>query len=152
MYVYSSISLTMIDLSPDLIPELCAKSTVQARSAIGFLWCRKCWHAIDSLYRSALLLPSITRRIDDLLLVKELNTKFFSHKISEGLLHVAICAPSAGYEYDYERLELLGPLLSLYADACFTFLSSRWCLLKISINCLRICYTSIVQRRCIASS
>ena len=61
-----------------------------------------------STLRTALLLPSITRRIDDLLLVKELNAKFFDHAISEHLLHVAISAPSAGIEYDYERLELLG--------------------------------------------
>lgn len=55
-----------------------------------------------------MLTPSILRRVDDLLLVKEMNAKFFDHAIREDLLHVAICAPSAGFEYDYERLELLG--------------------------------------------
>jgi endoribonuclease Dicer len=59
-----------------------------------------------------MLLPSITRRIDDLLLVKELNAKLFDHAISERLLHMSISPPSAGIEYDYERLELLGELLS----------------------------------------
>jgi endoribonuclease Dicer len=48
------------------------------------------------------------RRIDDLLIVKELNAKFFDHVVKEDLLHVAICTPSAALEYDYERLELLG--------------------------------------------
>ena len=48
------------------------------------------------------------RRIDDLLIVKELDAKFFDHAIREDLLHTAICTPSAGMEYDYERLELLG--------------------------------------------
>ena len=56
----------------------------------------------------ALLLPSITRRLDDILLVKELNAKFFDHCISEQLLHTAISTPSASIEFDYERLELLG--------------------------------------------
>jgi endoribonuclease Dicer len=45
--------------------------------------------------------------------VKELNAKLFRHSISEDLLHIAICAPSAGYEYDYERLEMLGVFLFL---------------------------------------
>jgi endoribonuclease Dicer len=43
--------------------------------------------------------------------VKELNAKFFDHAISEDLLHMAISAASAGIEYDYERLELLGKYL-----------------------------------------
>lgn len=58
--------------------------------------------------RTAMLLPSIMRRMDDLLLVKEMNARFFDHAIRDDLLHNAICAPSAGLEYDYERLELLG--------------------------------------------
>lgn len=48
------------------------------------------------------------RRIDDFLLVKDLNAKYFDYAINEDLLHMAISAPSAGIEYDYERLELLG--------------------------------------------
>ena len=55
-----------------------------------------------------MFLPSIMRRIDDFLIVKELNAKFFDHAVREDLLHVAICTPSAALEYDYERLELLG--------------------------------------------
>ena len=58
--------------------------------------------------KTAMLLPSITRRLDDLLLVKEMNARFFDHAIREDLLHNALCTPSAGLEYDYERLELLG--------------------------------------------
>ncbi|KAJ4481439.1 hypothetical protein C8J55DRAFT_560005 [Lentinula edodes] len=83
-----------------LIPELCAKVTIPA-----------------STFRTALLLPCIMRRLDDFLLVKELNAGLFSHCVSEGLLHAAISAPSAGIEYDYERLELLG-------DAFLKLLSS----------------------------
>jgi endoribonuclease Dicer len=56
----------------------------------------------------ALLIPSITRRLDSFLLVKELNARFFNHQISEALLDMAITAPSSRAEYDYERLELLG--------------------------------------------
>jgi endoribonuclease Dicer len=61
-----------------------------------------------STFRMALLLPSITRRIDDLLVMKELNAKLFDHAIVERHLHPALSAPSLGIEYDYERLELLG--------------------------------------------
>ncbi|KAK7061646.1 hypothetical protein R3P38DRAFT_2494335 [Favolaschia claudopus] len=74
-----------------LIPELCFKSTVPA-----------------STFRTALLFPSITRRFDGFLLVKELNARLFDHQISETLLDQAIAAPSTRIEYDYERLELLG--------------------------------------------
>ena len=62
----------------------------------------------QSILRTAMFLPSIMRRIDDFLIVKELNAKFFDHVVKEDLLHVAICTPSAALEYDYERLELLG--------------------------------------------
>ena len=48
------------------------------------------------------------RRVDDLLLVKDMNARFFDHVIREDLLHNALCTPAAGLEYDYERLELLG--------------------------------------------
>lgn len=61
-----------------------------------------------STFRTLLLLPSITRRIDDQLLVKELNAKFFHHSILERLLIAALTPSVAGVEYDYERLELLG--------------------------------------------
>jgi len=62
------------------------------------------------MFRMALLLPSITRRLEDILLVKELNAKFFDNCITERLLHTAVSAPSASVEFDYERLELLGGL------------------------------------------
>jgi len=58
--------------------------------------------------KTAMLLPSIMRRVDDLLLVKDMNARFFDHVIREDLLHNALCTPAAGLEYDYERLELLG--------------------------------------------
>lgn len=53
-------------------------------------------------------------RIDEHLLVKELNANYFSHSISEDLLHVAITAPSVAYEFNYERLELLGISLPFF--------------------------------------
>lgn len=48
------------------------------------------------------------RRIDDLLLVKELNANILNNAILEPLLYEAVCMPSAGMELNYERLELLG--------------------------------------------
>lgn len=89
-----------------LIPELCAKFTLPA-----------------STLRTALLLPSIMRRIDDLLIVKELNARFFDHAIREDLLHVSLCAPSAGLEYNYERLELLGDAFLKYLCTIYVFVA-----------------------------
>ena len=53
-------------------------------------------------------LPSILRRVDELLLIKELNARLFDHSVREDLLHMAVSTPSSAIEYDYERLELLG--------------------------------------------
>lgn len=77
---------------------------------------------VISALRAFIFLPSIMRRFDDLMIVKELNAKFFAHSIIEHHLHAAITPPSVCMEFDYERLELLGtyPLLSIfYSDlAC----------------------------------
>ncbi|KAH9482923.1 Dicer-like protein 1 [Psilocybe cubensis] len=90
-----------------LIPELCAKFTLPAST----LW-------------TSMLLPSIMRRINDILLVKELDAKYFDHAIREDLLHNAICAPSAGLEYDYERLELLGDAFLKYLSTVYVFVAN----------------------------
>ena len=74
---------------------------------------------IRSVLRTAMFLPSIMRRIDDFLVVKELNAKFFDHVVKEDLLHVAICTPSAALEYDYERLELLGGYFTSFLSVIF---------------------------------
>ncbi|KDR83836.1 hypothetical protein GALMADRAFT_150895 [Galerina marginata CBS 339.88] len=90
-----------------LIPELCSKFTLPAST----LW-------------TAMLLPSIMKRMDDLLLVKELDAKFFDHAVREDLLHIAICTPSAGLEYDYERLELLGDAFLKYLSSVYVFVTN----------------------------
>ncbi|KAJ7095296.1 hypothetical protein B0H15DRAFT_775415 [Mycena belliarum] len=89
-----------------LIPELCLKFTVPA-----------------STFRTALLFPSITRRLDSFLLVKELNARFFNHQISEALLDMAITARSTRTEYDYERLELLGDSFLKYLSSIYVFVN-----------------------------
>ncbi|OCH93588.1 ribonuclease III [Obba rivulosa] len=86
-----------------LIPELCHKLTIPASS-----------------YRTTLLLPCVMRRIDDQLLIKELNAKLFQHSINERYLLPALFPPSADTEFDYERLEFLG-------DAYLKYLSSTYC-------------------------
>lgn len=48
------------------------------------------------------------KKVDDALLVRELNAMYFNNEIEEAALHAAITAPSASVEVDYERLELLG--------------------------------------------
>lgn len=89
-----------------LIPELCCKLTVPA-----------------SVIRTALLMPSITRRLDDILLVKDLNAKLFDHCINETVLHEAISTPSVSAEYDYERLELLGDAYLKYLSSVYLFVT-----------------------------
>ncbi|KAI0307339.1 hypothetical protein B0F90DRAFT_1622768 [Multifurca ochricompacta] len=90
-----------------LIPELCARFAIPA-----------------STFRTALLLPSIMRRIDDMLLVTELNAALFDHAIQEHQLHAAISAPSACAEFDYERLELLGDAYLKYLSSIYLFVTN----------------------------
>ncbi|KAL1739966.1 hypothetical protein HDZ31DRAFT_48445, partial [Schizophyllum fasciatum] len=91
-----------------LIPELCAKNTIPA-----------------SVLRTALLLPSILTRIDEMLLVKELNAVHFNHIIAEDLLHAALTTPSAGFDRDYERLELYGDAFLKYLASLHLFVMSN---------------------------
>ena len=61
-----------------------------------------------SIARTALTLPSIMTRIDEILLVKELNAKMFDNVIREDLLQHALTPSAAEAETNYERLEILG--------------------------------------------
>ncbi|KZT12710.1 uncharacterized protein LAESUDRAFT_719002 [Laetiporus sulphureus 93-53] len=92
-----------------LIPELCSKSTIPA-----------------STFRTMLLMPSIMRRVDDQLLVKELNARFFQNSVNERQLLVALTTPSANAEFDYERLEFIGDafLKQLASIYCFVTMPS----------------------------
>ncbi|KIK99243.1 hypothetical protein PAXRUDRAFT_30619 [Paxillus rubicundulus Ve08.2h10] len=90
-----------------LIPELSAKFTIPA-----------------STFRTALILPSITRRIEDFLIVHELNGSLFNHSIHADLLFAAISAPSAGFEVDYERLELFGDSFLKYLASAYVFVTN----------------------------
>jgi endoribonuclease Dicer len=64
------------------------------------------------------------RRIDDMLLVTELNAALFDHSINETQLHAAISAPSACAEFDYERLELLGDAYLKYLSSIYLFVTN----------------------------
>jgi endoribonuclease Dicer len=64
------------------------------------------------------------RRIDDMLLVTELNATLFDHSINETELHAAISAPSACAEFDYERLELLGDAYLKYLSSIYLFVTN----------------------------
>ena len=57
-------------------------------------------------------------KIDEILLVKELNARMFDNVIREDLLRDALTPPAAEAGFNYERLEILGEYMS-------TFLSSR---------------------------
>ena len=47
-------------------------------------------------------------KIDEILLVKEVNARMFDNVIREDLLREALTPPAAGVEFNYERLEILG--------------------------------------------
>jgi endoribonuclease Dicer len=64
------------------------------------------------------------RRIDDMLLVTELNAALFDHSIQEHHLHAAVSAPSACTEFDYERLELLGDAYLKYLSSIYLFVTN----------------------------
>jgi endoribonuclease Dicer len=64
------------------------------------------------------------RRIDDMLLVTELNATLFDHSIHESQLHAAVSAPSACAEFDYERLELLGDAYLKYLSSIYLFVTN----------------------------
>ena len=64
------------------------------------------------------------RRIDDLLLVIELNAALFDNTIHNNQLHAAVSAPSACAEFDYERLELLGDAYLKYLSSIYQFVTS----------------------------
>jgi endoribonuclease Dicer len=60
------------------------------------------------MLRALTFLPSVTRKIDNLLLVKEFNAIFFDNAICEEDLQAALTPPAALCDYDYERLEFIG--------------------------------------------
>jgi endoribonuclease Dicer len=64
------------------------------------------------------------RRIDDMLLVTELNDALFDHSIQEHQLHAAISTPSACADFDYERLELLGDAYLKYLSSIYLFVTN----------------------------
>jgi len=47
-------------------------------------------------------------KLDETLLVKELNARMFDNVIREDLLREALTPPAAEAGYNYERLEILG--------------------------------------------
>jgi len=62
----------------------------------------------NSTFLSSLYIPSITNRLEQVLLVKELNQTLFNKSLEEKRLTQALTAPSTGGEADYERLEYIG--------------------------------------------
>ncbi|KAG6837555.1 hypothetical protein H0H93_007736 [Arthromyces matolae] len=90
-----------------LIPELCSRFTLPA-----------------SVLNMAGLLPSIMRRIDEFLVVKELNAILFDSEILPALLHTALSTPSLGAESNYERLEMLGDCFLKLLASTYLYVSN----------------------------
>ncbi|CAG8741190.1 35674_t:CDS:2 [Gigaspora margarita] len=73
-----------------VVPEFCKQYPIRA-----------------SVFRSALMLPAIFKRLDSQLLALELRSRF-DIPMRDDLLLEAITTPSANMEMNYERLETLG--------------------------------------------
>ncbi|KAH7105711.1 hypothetical protein BKA62DRAFT_826957 [Auriculariales sp. MPI-PUGE-AT-0066] len=84
-----------------LIPEVCAKFVVSART-----------------FKTAQLLPSLVRCVEDVFMTKMLNHAFFNNEISELHLLTAISCPSLCGENNYDRLELLGDAVLKWLSSC----------------------------------
>ena len=62
-----------------------------------------------SIFRTALMLPSLMTDLEQRCLVDEFNSKTFGGKLAHEHLRTALTSPSAGAGgLDYNRLELLG--------------------------------------------
>ncbi|KAG8990236.1 hypothetical protein FRB93_003281 [Tulasnella sp. JGI-2019a] len=85
-----------------VIPELCFKHPMSA-----------------SLLRTAIALPSVLVRIDDMMVAKQLNATIFENKIDDSKLTDALTASSAERGRDYERFELLGDTILKYVISAY---------------------------------
>lgn len=73
----------------------------------------------NSTLKTMLAFPSILLRINELLLVRQMNNNVFSAALSDQLLRAALTPPAASVDVDYERLEILGTSrfdLLIYVD------------------------------------
>ncbi|PWN52135.1 ribonuclease III [Violaceomyces palustris] len=74
-----------------------------------------------STARSAMLLPSILTRFDQILLAWECNATFFEGRLNNDGLLRALTSRSMRTSFDYERLEFLGDTFLKLVASCFTF-------------------------------
>ncbi|KAH8830845.1 hypothetical protein DL96DRAFT_1668523 [Flagelloscypha sp. PMI_526] len=103
-----------------LNPSRTSSTKIPAKTVPKYLIPELCFN----IFRTGNLMPSVMQRIDEFLLVKELNARFFDNSINEKLLHMAICAPSHNSDTNYERLELLGDAFLKYLSSMYVFVTS----------------------------
>ncbi|GAA5868109.1 hypothetical protein JCM3774_001024 [Rhodotorula dairenensis] len=77
-----------------------------------------------SIFRSALMLPSIIADLEQRCLVEEFNSKTFEGKLAHEHVRTALTSPSAAIGgSDYNRLELLGDSILKHLISTFVFVS-----------------------------
>lgn len=74
-----------------------------------------------SIYRSALVLPSIFTVLGDYLIAAELNERRFSGSLPVDQLVQALCAPAAQRPANYQRLEFLGQYMAQLRSNAHSF-------------------------------
>ncbi|BGP08421.1 Dicer-like protein 1 [Rhodotorula toruloides] len=76
-----------------------------------------------SIFRTALMLPSIITDLEQSILTAELNKKVFGNALAFPLVKAALTTPSASIGIDGDRLELLGDALLKHIISTFVFVS-----------------------------
>ncbi|PWN41332.1 hypothetical protein IE81DRAFT_177515 [Ceraceosorus guamensis] len=106
-------------LSP--LPNEGRRRTAYARN--HYLVRAACWlHPISaSCHRAISFVPSILAHVEHLLRVHELNDRLFASSLDVSMLQVATSAPSAGRDFDYQKLEFLGDAFFKIAGSCYVF-------------------------------
>ncbi|KAG9095108.1 hypothetical protein FRC06_010118 [Ceratobasidium sp. 370] len=96
---------TMAEITTNfLVPEMCYLSSIPAAT-----------------FHTALVMPSITWHIENVLVAKELNLTLFQGQIRDDLLMHALCSQMAKRTFNYERLEFLGDTFIKYAASAYLY-------------------------------
>ena len=108
---------------------LSSRETASSRSLTDYMLIPSLYRASPiplSLARSALLLPSVLYRYDDLLLTQHCNRTLFSNRVNNDLLLQALTSSALRTSYSYERLEFYGDTFLKLLASCYTFTTRHY--------------------------
>jgi len=125
--------------------QTCISSEVSAVFTIQ-PWAPTCYSY--SVFKTATAFPSIQYRINDMLVVRELNAVLLENRVDDTLLLTALTTPSASMAFDYERLELLGSYNLFIRSERVMYSRSlcRGCFFKIFSVCIPLRHSTQYKR------